>query len=242
MGFFISCFLVSSMMADPQDSAPLNHLSPTLPEGFVRVREVIPDIRVDLRYATPNNFIGKPVDGYHAHHLILTRDAAAALKDVQDALRPYELTLKVFDGYRPQRAVDHFVRWSTEPDDHIMKPSYYPKVDKADLFDAGYIARRSGHSRGSAIDLTIASKNFPHAELDMGTPFDFFDPASRIDSPIITPQQKANRLLLRTLMIQHGFKPYQEEWWHFSLMDEPFPNRYFDFAISEEHHSPESKE
>lgn len=234
IGFLASFFLLPSIATEHENSALQKNPSPSIPDGFVHVIEIIPDLKIDLRYATPNNFIGKPVDGYAAHQLILTREAAAALKNVQDSLRPYELTLKVFDGYRPQRAVDHFVRWSKETDDQIMKPSYYPQIDKENLFYEGYIARRSGHSRGSAVDLTIASKKFPHAELDMGTPFDFFDPASSSDSQWISPQQMANRLLLRTLMIQHGFKPYHEEWWHFSLIHEPFPNRYFDFIISEE--------
>lgn len=204
-----------------------------LPEEFVDVAEVIPSLVVDLRYVTKNNFVGRPVDGYEHSRCVLTREAAKALKQVQDELRPYRLGLKVFDAYRPQRAVDHFVRWSRNESDQQTKEKFYPDVAKGDLFSQGYIATRSGHSRGSTIDLTIVSlaKGDTPQELDMGTPFDFFGRESWIDSTKVSPQQRANRLLLREIMTKHGFRPYDKEWWHFTLQDEPYPETYFDFPV-----------
>lgn len=213
-------------------SSPCLAESP-LPEEFVDVAEVIPSIVVDLRYVTKNNFVGRPVDGYEQSRCILTQEAATALKRVQDELRPYRLGLKVFDAYRPQRAVDHFVRWSRDESDQQIKEKYYPGVAKGDLFRQGYIATRSGHSRGSTVDLTIVSlrKGDARKELDMGTPFDFFGRESWIDNTNLTPQQRANRLLLREIMTKHGFRPYDKEWWHFTLQDEPYPETYFDFPV-----------
>ncbi|MEQ8209882.1 MAG: M15 family metallopeptidase [Lacipirellulaceae bacterium] len=204
-----------------------------LPEEFVDVAKEIHSIEVDLRYVTKNNFLGRPVDGYEKSRCVLTREAAIALKQVQDELRPYRLGLKVFDAYRPQRAVDHFVRWSRDASDQQTKEKYYPEVAKGDLFRQGYIATRSGHSRGSTVDLTIVSlgKGDARKELDMGTPFDFFGRESWIDNTKLTPQQRANRLLLREIMTKHGFRPYDKEWWHFTLQDEPYPETYFDFPI-----------
>lgn len=204
-----------------------------LPEGFVDLRSVIPDIRLELRYLTANNFLGQPVDGYRAGRCILTGKAAAALKRVQDELRPFGLGLKVFDAYRPRRAVDHFVRWARDLADTRMKAVYYPGVDKKDLFRRGYIAKRSSHSRGSTVDLTIVltEKGGAGRELDMGTGFDLFDPASHPASTAVTAEQRAHRLLLRSLMVRHGFVPYEQEWWHFTLAGEPYPATYFDFPV-----------
>mgnify|MGYP001198257860 CR=1 FL=1 len=205
-----------------------------LPDGFVDVQSVIPDLRLELRYLTTNNFIGRPVDGYLAGRCIMTRRAAAALKEVQDELRPFGLGLKVFDAYRPRRAVDHFVRWARDLADTRMKASYYPDVAKKDLFRLGYIADRSSHSRGSTIDLTIVAmeKSGACRDLDMGTGFDLFDPASHPVSTAVTAEQRALRLLLRSLMLRHGFVPYEQEWWHFTLTDEPYPDTYFDFPVT----------
>jgi D-alanyl-D-alanine dipeptidase len=200
------------------------------PVGFVHVDEIIPDLHVNLRYRGSNNFLGRPSGGYDGDRLILTAEAAAALAMVQDELREYGLSLLVYDGYRPQRAVDHFVRWGRDLDDQANKSAYYPDVDKAVLFDEGYIADRSGHSRGSTMDLTIVDAT-SGATLDMGTPWDHFGPESWPSYLELTAQQRANRLLLRSLMLENGFIPYEQEWWHFTLGDEPFPDTYFDFTV-----------
>lgn len=206
-----------------------------VPKAFVEVRTVVPDIVVELRYFGQENFLGRPVDGYTAANCWITRPAAEQLAKVQAALRPFGLSLKVFDAYRPQSAVDHFVRWAKEPDDEDLKRRYYPSVPKQRLIPEGYIADRSGHSRGSTIDLTIVEvSDGPQRrvgeELDMGTPFDFFGVESHTENPNLTAQQKANRLLLKTLMERHGFVNYPKEWWHFTLKNEPFPKTYFNFS------------
>ena len=201
-----------------------------IPDGFVDLGEEIPKIQIDLRYFSRDNFVGMRVDDYRESKCFLTRRAAHALGLVQQELSEFGLGLKVFDGYRPQGAVDHFVRWAKDLDDRKTKSKYYPNVEKRHLFRDGYIASRSGHSRGSTVDLTIVSLS-DSEELDMGTSWDFFDPASWPDSREVTPTQRGHRLLLRTLMMKHGFKPLREEWWHFTLLDETFPNTYFDFPI-----------
>ena len=200
-----------------------------LPEGFVYVDEVIPSIKQELRYFGNNNFVGRPIHGYRANRVILTKSAATALKTAQEELSLFGLGLLVFDAYRPQQAVDDFVAWSKDLSDTKTKSTYYPQIPKESLFAQGYIAERSGHSRGSTVDLTIMSKNAPFKQLDMGTGFDFFGPESWPNYAGISTQQRANRLLLQNIMIKHGFNPYPQEWWHFTLKDEPFPNTYFNF-------------
>ena len=202
-----------------------------LPEGFVYIDEAIPDIVIELKYTTGDNFVGQPIDGYEHGRAILSEPAAAALADVQAALRPFGFGLKVFDAYRPQRAVDHFVRWGRDLGDQRTKPDFYPDVAKEDLFEEGYIAARSGHSRGSTVDLTIVHRDGEGRvrELDMGSGYDFFGPISWPDSPAVSPQQRANRALLHNVMTAHGFNHYPQEWWHFTLADEPYPDTYFDF-------------
>ncbi|MFZ4380202.1 MAG: M15 family metallopeptidase [Polynucleobacter sp.] len=202
-----------------------------LPEGFVYVDQVIPSIKQDIRYFGVNNFVGRPVNGYHANRAIFTKSAALALKAVQEELSIFGLGLLVFDAYRPQQSVDDFVAWSKNAKDTKTKSAYYPRVQKNSLFSEGYIAELSGHSRGSTIDLTIVSGSAPFKQLDMGTRFDFFGPESWPDYAGISPQQRANRLLLQNVMVKHGFKPYPQEWWHFTLDNEPFPKTYFDFPI-----------
>ena len=197
--------------------------------GFVSVSDVIPDVLLDVRYYSPYNFVGERIDGYEAPLVLLTREAAEALALVNADLRRKGLRLVLYDGYRPQQAVDHFVRWA-ENEDESMRPVFYPDVDKADLFTRGFIARRSGHSRGSTIDLTLLDEK-SGALLDMGGPFDFFGPLSHPDSPAVTPQQRANRYLLREAMLARGFKHLSTEWWHFTLVDEPYPDTYFDFPV-----------
>ncbi len=204
---------------------------PALPEGFVYLDQAIPGLVMDLRYITEHNFVGEPIDGYRHGHAVLSAPAADALTKVQAALHPFGLELKVFDAYRPQRAVDHFVRWGRDLDAQETKAHYYPDVDKQNLFKEGYIAARSSHSRGSTVDLTLVSRDERGQvhELDMGSPFDFFGPVSSPHSPQVSAQQRANRMLLHRLMRTHGFAPYAQEWWHFTLEDEPWPDTYFDF-------------
>ncbi len=203
-----------------------------LPDGFVYLNDLVPDIVVELRYASNNNFIGRPVDGYGSSRCIITRPAAEALKKVEAALKPFGLGLKVFDAYRPQQAVDDFVRWARDIGDTRMKQTYYPNVDKKNLFPDGYIAEKSSHSRGSTVDLTIISLNGDAGkELDMGTGFDFFGPESWPDNPHMTPSQRSHRMLLQVLMKQYGFAPYDKEWWHFTLTGEPFPATWFNFPV-----------
>ena len=201
-----------------------------LPKEFVYVSDVIPTIKMDLRYNSTNNFIGTPIDGYLTNNLILSKKAAQALKKIQDELETKDLCLKIYDAYRPQRAVNHFMRWAKNLNDTINKQWFYPNVKKENLFKEEYIASQSGHSRGSTLDLTIID-GATHKELDMGSPYDFFGEASWVDYKGISKQQKANRLLLQTIMIKHGFRNYLKEWWHFTLNGEPFPDTYFDFLI-----------
>lgn len=203
-----------------------------LPDGFVVVQDYIPDVKVDLRYYTGDNFIGERIDGYLAPCCIFSEKATQFLKKVQKELKPFGLGLKIFDAYRPQRAVDHFVRWAKDLEDKKMKMQHYPDVNKEDLFKLGYIADKSGHSRGSSIDLTIvALDRSGSSDLDMGSTFDFFGPVSWPSDMSIDPSQRAHRMLLQELMGKHGFEPYGEEWWHFTLRNEPFPDTYFNFPI-----------
>ncbi|MGB5419596.1 M15 family metallopeptidase [Algibacter sp.] len=201
-----------------------------LPKGFVYVEDVIPDLEVELRYYTSNNFVGIPINGYQSNKLILTIETAEALKLVHEALQEQNLCLKVYDGYRPQQAVNHFIKWAKDLNDTINKQIFYPEVNKRNLFKAGYIASRSGHSRGSTIDLTIIDSNTGEV-LDMGSPYDYFGEASWVDYKGITAEQKANRQLLQTYMLKFGFRNYPKEWWHFTLRWEPFPKTYYDFSV-----------
>jgi zinc D-Ala-D-Ala dipeptidase len=212
--------------------APALHAG-SLPEAFVYVEEAIPHIRIDLRYFSDNNFLGRCVDGYVRSRCILTREATEGLNKVQEELNRFHLGLKIYDAYRPQRAVEDFVRWGKDFDDTRTKRNFYPNVRKEDLFKEGYIAEKSSHSRGSTVDLTIVSMDGDTIgrDLDMGTGFDFFGPESWPDCPSMSPNQRANRLLLRVLMEKHGFEPYPKEWWHFTLKNEPFPDTYFNFPV-----------
>jgi len=185
---------------------------------------------VEARYASPHNFVGRPIDGYDKPLCYLTRPAATALAQVVADLEPRGLTLKVFDCYRPARAVAHFVRWARSLRDQSMKAEFYPQVDKSTLFRDGYVATHSGHSRGSTVDLTLASRA-DGQELDMGTPFDFFSPRSWPSDRSVSAAAQANRTLLAQAMRRRGFRPYDKEWWHFTLRHEPFPQSYFDFPV-----------
>jgi D-alanyl-D-alanine dipeptidase len=199
------------------------------PAAFVDASTVVPGLIVEMRYAGAHNFVGRPIDGYEAPRCLLSQAAAAALAEVARDLAPRGLHIKVFDCYRPTRAVANFVRWARDLKDTAGKAEFYPDVDKRTLFRDGYIASQSGHSRGSTIDMSLA--NDDGHELDMGTPFDFFSPKSWPADPTVTPEQHANRMLLAAAMRQHGFRPYDREWWHFTLRGEPFPDTYFDFPV-----------
>jgi D-alanyl-D-alanine dipeptidase len=226
------------------------------PRAFVALDRVDRTILHDIRYTTRHNFVGRRIRGYRAPLCILTRPAARALARVQAAVTAQGYTLKVYDCYRPQRAVDHFVRWAQRLRDQKMKREFYPRVDKSRLFDDGYIAERSGHSRGSTVDLTLVKlpareqprwtrgrfglvscfapygERFPDNTIDMGTGYDCFDTLSHTLDERIQGEARANRLLLKDAMEAAGFTNYENEWWHYTLADEPFTDRYFDFPVS----------
>jgi len=199
------------------------------PANFVYLRDVIPDIVEDVRYYSSDNFVGEPIPGYEAAKLILTMDAALALQQVQKYLQIIDLRLKVFDAYRPKKAVNFFKEWAQNAQDIRQQAVYYPNLDKSQIFAGGYLVEFSSHSRGSTVDLTIIDG--AGIELDMGTCFDFFDRKSWTASAEVTAQQRANRMLLRTVMQLHGFVPMDEEWWHFTLRNEPYPDKWFDFPV-----------
>ena len=200
-----------------------------LPPGFVYINDIDESIKIDLRYSTTNNFTGHIIEGYKSNMAIISYDAAKSLVQVQNDLKKKNLSLKIFDAYRPQMSVNYFIKWSNDLADTINKSLYYPKIKKPQLFPMGYIAERSGHSRGSTVDLTIID-NKTNKELDMGTLYDFFGPESSTDFSNITDNQMSNRLLLLKVMTKNGFKNYPMEWWHYTLVPEPFDS-YFNFVI-----------
>jgi zinc D-Ala-D-Ala dipeptidase len=225
------------------------------PPEFVALQDVDPTIMHDIRYTTSHNFVGRRVNSYLEPLCILTRPAAEALARAQDMLRPQGYSLKVYDCYRPQTAVDDFVRWAKRLHDDRMKAEFYPDVDKSRLFADGYIAERSGHSRGSTMDLTLVrlpardqptwrpstgvvscfapyEERFPDNGINMGTGYDCFDTRSHTLDPRIQGQERANRLLLKSTLESVGFVNYELEWWHYTYQPEPFPDTYFDFPIS----------
>lgn len=226
-----------------------------LPPGFVYLHDVAPSILQDMRYATYHNFIGRPIKGYEAGECILTVQAADALAKVQAQLEKSHLSLKVYDCYRPQRAVNDFMQWSQKPSQTQMKAEFYPREDKAHLFDRGYIAAYSGHTRGSTMDLTIVAlpakaqahyevgqalvacyapyaKRFADNSIDMGTGFDCLDETAYPSNKSVGKIAYQHRMLLRSVMMKYGFVPYSKEWWHFTLKNEPYPNTYFNFAVT----------
>lgn len=226
-------------------------LHAALPEGFVYLDQIDSSIQAPMRYATKENFLGVVVDGYKTSRVIMTKQAADALRKVQKELQREGYSLVIYDAYRPQKAVDHFMRWSTNAQDVLKKASYYPTIAKESVFDLGYVAKRSGHSRGSTIDLSIieAGKKLKIPTLqvrtingapvpflddnsvDMGSSFDLLGEESHHDSPKIPTEYAERRNYLRTKMLKFGFKQYEKEWWHYTLINEPFPNTYFDFDI-----------
>jgi D-alanyl-D-alanine dipeptidase len=201
----------------------------TRPANFVDTTAVVPGLVVDMRYAGSHNFVGEPITGYAQPVCLLAREAAQALALVQSDLSARGLGLKVFDCYRPKRAVAHFVRWAQDAADVRRKAEFYPNVDKRNLFRLGYIASRSGHSRGATVDLTLVDRG--GTERDMGTPFDLFSPKSWPSDTSVSAQARENRAILASAMGRRGFRPYNKEWWHFTLRAEPFPQRFFDFPV-----------
>lgn len=207
-------------------------IRPEHPENprFVFIDEVVPGVRWDAKYATWDNFTGKPVDGYKANRIVGTPALCGALEKARTAAATEGFGLLLWDGYRPQRAVDRFLRWSQEPEDYRTKARHYPNIDRTEIFPRGYVAARSGHSRGSTIDLTIY--HLETGELArMGGGHDLMDVISSHDAPRIGPVATCNRQRLRKIMENSGFAPYNEEWWHYSLRDEPYPDTYFNFPI-----------
>ncbi|HYE95958.1 MAG TPA: M15 family metallopeptidase [Rubricoccaceae bacterium] len=236
-------------------AAPVQRTAPRppLPEGFVYLRDVAPGIRQEIRYATAYNFVGERIEGYEAAECVLTEQAAAALAAVQRDLEREGLGLKVYDCYRPQRAVDHFVRWARSGDDR-MKDAFFPTEPQHRLFARGYIARRSGHSRGSTVDLTLVplrgreadplptappwprcdaprGERLFEGDLDMGTAYDCLSGVAATGSRAVPDEVRRNRLRLRDAMARRGFRNYPQEWWHYTLRHEPFPRTYHDFPI-----------
>ncbi len=199
--------------------------------GFVNIRDVIPEVQTEIRYATTHNFVGDKINGYEEEIALMTKEAAAALIGANNDLKEQGYTVKIFDAYRPQSAVNHFVSWSNDYDDQRMKSEFYPDLDKSVLFSNGYIASYSGHSRGSTIDLTLVDLSTGE-EADMGGSFDYFGSLSHPDYTGISSQQYENRMTLRNAMTGNGFAPLSTEWWHFSLNSEPYPYTYFDFPVS----------
>jgi D-alanyl-D-alanine dipeptidase len=223
-----------------------------LPNGFVFLTDVDPRLIESTRYYGSENFIGRPVPGYTTPRIIGTQQLALKLKAINDEFREVGYTLVVYDAYRPQRAVNAFIEWSEDPTDQVAKNLYYPSIDKPNLFDLGYLAKKSGHSRGSTVDLTlipidqglqainVATRSLTNGEeipflddgtLDMGTHFDFLHDASHQASVLVTQQQRYYRVFLREVMDRHGFKGARTEWWHYTLVDEPYPDTYFDFVV-----------
>lgn len=225
-----------------------------LPNDFVYLKNVDPTILQDIRYCSNHNFVGRSIHGYYKPECILTTQAAQALKNVQSELRKKGLTLKVYDCYRPRMAVQDFMEWSRSTN-HTMKNEFYPRENKNELFKKGYIAERSGHSRGSTVDLTIVdlthtkqayyhpdkklvpcyapwAKRYHDNSIDMGSGYDCLDPVANINNTEISKMAFKNRLFLKKLMIQNGFEPYEKEWWHFTLRREPFRNQYFNFPVA----------
>jgi D-alanyl-D-alanine dipeptidase len=202
-------------------------------KAFVELSAFLPELEIDLRYFGKDNFLGDTINGYEANKCFLTEEAAKALQKVMVEVAKDGYVVKVFDAYRPQSAVDHFMKWAKDPSDTLMKWKYYPELKKERLFPEGYIVEHSGHSRGSTIDLTLvyAVGKLQGEELDMGSPWDYFGERSWIEFQDITEEQKRNRAYLQSVMIRNGFIGLKEEWWHFTLEDEPFKDTYFDFPI-----------
>lgn len=244
----LSCVLLLSCAGtEPQKTQPqalLNNSAADQSQGQIRIETKKPadivelttvsrQIQVEMAYAFADNFTGRPVPGYQANHCYLQQKAAQALTQVAIQAGRLGYQLQVLDCYRPQRTSDYFMRWAADASDQKTKAAYYPRLNKADL-NQGYIAAHSGHSRASTVDLTLLRKNAAGQwqPIDMGGAYDLFDPISHLNSSAISTTQKANRLLLKDLMQQQGFVPYELEWWHFTLQNESYPTTYFDFVVN----------
>lgn len=230
MKFLAGILLTLALLITPaQAQRSLNALDPS---GFVLLSDAVPDAILEIRYYSTYNFVGERIDGYYEPCALLTREAAAALKAVSDEVKIHGYRLKIYDAYRPQMAVDHFVRWAKNIGDTRMKRYFYPEIDKSRLFPEEYIMEKSGHTRGSTLDLTLFDMR-TGKEVDMGGTFDYFGIQSHPDYVgDLTQAQLANRQYLRDVMLKHGFKPIETEWWHFTLADEPYPDTYFEFPVS----------
>ncbi|MBR4393663.1 MAG: M15 family metallopeptidase [Oscillospiraceae bacterium] len=199
--------------------------------GFVLLSDYVPSIIQEIRYYSTYNFVGDRIDGYEEPISILTKEAARALKNVSNEMNAQGFRLKIFDAYRPVKAVKHFILWGIEDQDLRMKPFFYPDLEKQELFARGYIAKQSSHSRGSTVDLTLLDMS-TGMEVDMGSPFDLFSERSHPDCREVTEEQYENRMLLQKAMFRNGFQPIDCEWWHFTLKEEPFPDTYFTFPVA----------
>jgi D-alanyl-D-alanine dipeptidase len=202
-----------------------------LRDDFAYLDETVPGIRWDATYAAAANFIGAPVDGYLTNRIVGTRALCAALAEAQGKAAAIGLGLLVWDAYRPQRAVDHFLRWAAQPEDGRTKADHYPSIDRSEMVAKQYVASKSGHSRGSTVDLTLCRPD-TGAPVPMGGHHDLMDPVSHHGATGITRAETANRALLRSIMEDCGFVPYQWEWWHYTLKSEPYPDTYFDFPVA----------
>lgn len=202
-------------------------------QGFVSLAEAVPDVILEIRYYSTYNFVGERIDGYNEPCALITKEAAAALKGAAEDAKEQGYRLKIYDAYRPQSAVDNFIEWAEDTDDTRMKEYFYPELDKSVLFDQGYIAEKSGYSRGSTVDLTLFDMAAGR-EADMGGTFDYFGELSHPDyTGELTKEQIANRNVLRDIMLENGFRPLDTEWWHFTLENEPYPDTYFTFPVEE---------
>lgn len=227
------CFLGATHSQNPADASKDNITFSNDSSDFVLLSDIVPDAILEIRYYSTYNFVGERIDGYEQPTALLTKEAATALKDVSDELAKKGYRLKIYDAYRPQKAVAHFERWARDTNDTKMKDYFYPNLDKSVLFEQGYILSPSGHSRGSTIDLTLFDMK-TEREADMGGTFDYFGEESHPNYKNITSQQCKNRMILRQAMMNHGFEPLPEEWWHFTLKNEPYPDTYFTFPVNED--------
>ena len=245
---------LGSLTSGCSNSSDQDIISPTDDSSqFVTLTDVVPDAILEIRYFGTYNFVGTRIDGYLEPTALLTRRAADSLQAVSRDVMAQGYRLKIYDAYRPQKAVDHFVHWAEAVHDTLMKTYFYPDLDKSVLFEQEYIYEKSGHTRGSTVDLTLFDMQ-TEKELDMGGTFDWFGPESHPDfcgnpetgeytgdnhkSPAtpkrsITELQFKNRMILRKAMLAHGFKALDSEWWHFTLKDEPFPDTYFTFPVKQ---------
>lgn len=242
-----------NIFASPEIAASTQLFSRNnIPKEFVYLSQFAPDIQQSVRYATVNNFLARPAKGYLSEEIIITQKAAEKLVQIQRELKKQGFELVIYDGYRPQKAVEDFYGWSSSESDHVAKEIYYPQIEKNTLFDIGFISRKSSHTRGSTVDLTLieAGKKLIEIQIlqrelldgtvipflddgtvDMGSSFDLFHEVSYHDTPLVSLNHLKNRAILKEVMMDHGFAPYSKEWWHYSMKDEPFPDSYFNFDI-----------